>query len=157
LLLAEPRRTAFAWAATCGLVLGMILLLKLVLPCTPLVYYLRSPSGHTASTVLVAGGLLVLLAGPGRWRRIVATLAGIVLGAAIGATRLALNVHTVSEVVAGAIIGSVGLIVFAMTDLPRPRLPPITLMIAFLMLAVALHGTRLHAERWITTLACRLP
>jgi membrane-associated phospholipid phosphatase len=156
LLLAEPRRTVVAWGAACAVSLGLILLLKLIMPCTPFAHDLRSPSGHTASTVLVAGGLLVLWTGPGRRRRLLASLAGILLGAAIGATRLVLNAHTVPEVIAGIVIGSLGLAVFAMADLSRPKLPPVTLMLAFVMLAVAMHGHRLHAERWISNLACRL-
>jgi membrane-associated phospholipid phosphatase len=156
LLLAEPRRTVVAWGAACAVSLGLILLLKLVMPCTPFANDLRSPSGHTASTVLVAGGLLVLLTGPGRRRRLIASAAGILMGVLIGATRLWLHAHTVPEVIAGLIIGSLGLAVFAMADLSRPRLPPVTLMVAFVMLAVALHGHRLHADRWISTLACRL-
>lgn len=156
LALAEPRRTVVAWVVCCGAVLGTIGLLKLGLPCTSLAHVLRSPSGHTASAVLVAGGLLVLLAGPGRWRRVTAVAAGIAVGAGIGATRLALHMHTVPEVLAGAAVGAIGLILFARTDLPRPRLPPVSLLAAFLVLAIALHGTRLRAEQWITTLSCPL-
>src|SRR6185312_10266345 len=106
LLLAEPRRTAVAWAASCAVVLGALFLLKLILPCTSLAHVLRSPSGHTASAVLVAGGLLILLVGPGRHRRALAVAAGILLGAGIGATRLALHVHTKPEVIIGALVGS---------------------------------------------------
>lgn len=154
LALAEPRRTVVAWVLCCGLVLGTIGLLKLGLSCTPMIHMLRSPSGHTASAVLVAGGLLVLLAGPGQWRRAAAVTAGIALGATIGATRVWLRVHTVPEVIVGAMVGAVGLILFARSDLPRPRLPPMTLIAAFLMLAFALHGTRLRAEQWITAMSC---
>ena len=42
--------------------------------------------------------------------RVVAVVAGVVVGAAIGATRLALHVHTIPEVLVGATVGSLGLI-----------------------------------------------
>lgn len=156
LLLAEPRRTAVAWVVACGAVLGTLFLLKLILPCTGLVHVMRSPSGHTASAVLVAGGMLVLLAGPGRTRRIAAVLTGILIGAAIGATRLVLHAHTVPEVLTGAAVGALGLILFARTDLARPRLPPVTLLVGFIFLAFLLHGVRLRAEQWIGAMSCRL-
>ncbi len=156
LLLAEPRRTAMAWVASCAFVLGSLFLLKLLLPCTHLAPLLRSPSGHTASAVLVAGGLLVLLVGQSRRHRWLAVGAGIVAGAGIGATRVLLHAHTLPEVVIGAIIGTLGLVLFARTDLMRPRLPPVTLMVGFVLLAALLHGTRLHAEEWIGMMSCRL-
>jgi membrane-associated phospholipid phosphatase len=155
LWVAEPWRTVVAWMLCCGFVLGTMFLLKMILPCTSLVGALRTPSGHTASATLVAGGIFVLLAGPHRRWRAAAVLGGIAVGAAIGATRLALGVHTPAEVLTGGVVGAVGIGLFAQADMPRPRLPPVLLIAAFAVVALLLHGTRLHAEEWINSISCR--
>jgi membrane-associated phospholipid phosphatase len=155
LLLAETRRALLIWIASCGVVLGGIFLLKLMLPCATGAYGLRSPSGHTASAILMSGAVLLLLAGPGRRRRTWAIGAGIAIGILVGLTRLDLGAHTVPEVIVGAAVGMSGLLLFSTADLAAPRLPSLSLIAGFCVLALLLHGTRLQAEHWIEQLSCR--
>lgn len=155
LLLAESRRTVLVWAASCSVVLGGIFLLKLVLPCTTGAYGLRSPSGHTASAILVSGAVLLLITRPDRGRRSWAVAAAIAIGVLVAVTRLALGAHTLPEVIAGAVVGTAGMLVFSTAELTPPRVPSFYLVAGFGILALLLHGTRLPAERWIGQLSCR--
>jgi len=155
LLLAESRRAVLIWVASCAVVLGGIFLLKLVLPCMTSAYGLRSPSGHTASTILVSGAVLLLVARPERGRRSWAVVAALAIGILVAVTRLELGAHTLPEVIAGAIMGTAGVLVFATADLTPPRVPSLYLVAGCGMLALLLHGTRLPAERWIDQLSCR--
>ncbi len=155
LLLAESRRTVLVWIASCAVVLGGIFLLKLVLPCATGDYGLRSPSGHTASAILVSGAVLLLITRPDRGRRSWAVGAALAIGILVAVTRLALGAHTLPEVIAGAIVGTAGLLVFSTAELTPPRVPSLYLVAGFGLLALLVHGTRLPAERWIDRLACR--
>ncbi len=157
LLLAENRRTVLVWVASCAVVLGGMFLLKLVLPCATGAYGLRSPSGHTASAILMSGAVLLLVARPDRGRRSWIVATALAIGVLVAVTRLTLGAHTLPEVIVGAVVGTAGVLVFSTAELTPPRVPSLYMVAGFAVVTLLLHGTRLPAERWIDELSCRAP
>jgi membrane-associated phospholipid phosphatase len=152
------RRGALAWAVCVAGVLGVMLVLKVItLACgwrvvgwTDLV----SPSGHTAASSVVYGGLLALLAPPSIAGTGLAAIAGGAVALLFGLTRLALQVHTVADVTVGAAVGVAGTI--AMRRLAGQRPPRVASpLLPAIVLAMMLlfHGDRLEAESHIRWLA----
>jgi membrane-associated phospholipid phosphatase len=153
LLGAGQRRAGALWAASVACTLGIVVVLKLLLACAPDAASLRSPSGHTASAALIAGGLAWCAGARRPW--IVAIVAAIV----IGTTRLALGVHTSADVLVGGGLGVAGTaaLMLARPDLsPRMRRPWIAITAIALTIGV-LHGTHLRAEALIDDIACPRP
>jgi len=123
---------------------------------------LVSPSGHAAFATMVYGSAGVIaarhLGGVARGLA-VAVPAGVI--AAVAATRLLLGLHSGLEVAIGLTIGAISVALFAQ----RYRtLPPAAfrsrragmLLAGAVLLLVALHGERLHAEELIRTIALGL-
>ena len=151
------RRGAASWAVCVAGVLGSMLVFKLViLACGWRVPWtgLSSPSGHTAASAVVYGGLLSLLAAPSAAGTLFAALAGGCVALAFGLTRLALHLHTVSDVVFGAVVGVAGAVAMRRLAGHRPRraLWPRLTLGALVVMAV-FHGRRLEAETRIRRLA----
>ncbi|WP_448188416.1 phosphatase PAP2 family protein [Azospirillum sp. sgz301742] len=123
---------------------------------------LVSPSGHAAFAAMVYGAAAVIVArhtaGAARW---LAGLAATGLVATVAASRLLLDAHSAVEVVIGLTVGGATVTLFALL---YRRLPPATVRSRgaaaaaglAVLLIVALHGERLHAESLIRTLAVEL-
>ncbi len=169
LLLASGwRRGALAWAGCVAGVLGVMLMLKLVtLACGWRVPWtgLSSPSGHTAASAVVYGGLLALLIRPSTAGTGLAALAGGSVALLFGLTRLALQVHTVADVVVGAAVGVAGAVVMRRLAGQGPRHLSWRGLVLVAGIMLVLHGRRLEAEtriRWLALdtwplSACREP
>jgi membrane-associated phospholipid phosphatase len=150
------RRGAVAWGAGVVGVMGAMLVLKLIvfacgwrLPWTGL----SSPSGHTAASAVVYGGLLALMAPRGVAGTVAAALAGGAFALLFGFTRLALQVHTVPDVLVGASVGVSGAVFLRGLAGERPhRLSSPWLAVAAVLVMLLFHGHRLEAEsriRWL--------
>lgn len=149
LALAGWRRGAAAWLLGIAATLLAVLLGKLfVCACDPLpLLSLRSPSGHTAAAAVACGGLLALLAPPGRHTKLRAMAGALAAATLIGASRLALGVHTGADVLAGALLGVAGAALLAgLAGARPPGLPRVVPMAAALAAAAVFHGVHLHAE-----------
>jgi len=151
------RRGAIAWTAGIGAALGLMLLLKMTfLACGHLIAggALHSPSGHTAASGIVYGGLLAIMArlvtGSERWTLPCAAAVALV----IGASRLALGVHTVLEVGLGGIVGICGAVAVArLAGPPPPELKLRTIAALAVLVLVLFHGFRMPAEAAIRQVA----
>jgi membrane-associated phospholipid phosphatase len=150
LLLNGAPRAAAWWTFSVVVCSGVTAVLKIVFWGCPPIFDLRDPSGHTSLGTLVYGAAALITALEGsRWLRRIAAAGGIAVILAIGATRLRLDVHSVPEVVLGWVIGGASLALFARAYCrlrPRnARLAPY--LVGAVVLALALHGQALHAER----------
>lgn len=150
------RRGALAWAAGVGCVLGIMLVLKIVVfACGHLLPWagLSSPSGHTAASAVVYGGILAFVAPQSRRSAIIAACTGGGVALVIALTRLGLGVHTVADVTVGAAVGVIGAVAMRMLAGRKPEiLPAPWLLIAVAGAMVIFHGARLQAEtriRWV--------
>jgi membrane-associated phospholipid phosphatase len=151
-------RAALAWVIVVPGVLFVVLVGKIMtIDCAgPLTQSLGlySPSGHTASSAVVYGGLVALLVRT-RWPERVALISATVVAVVIGASRLALRVHSVADVLVGAPVGILG--AYALIRLAGP--PPLQLRFrpfiaaALLMCMLLLHGSHLKAEEQIGKMA----
>lgn len=149
------RRGALAWAAGVGCVLGIMLVLKLVVfACGHLLPWtgLSSPSGHTAASAVVYGGILAFVAPQSRRAAVIAACAGGGVALLIALTRLGLGVHTVSDVTVGAAVGVAGAVVMRMLAGRKPVILPAPRLLLAVAVAMAIfHGWRMEAEtriRW---------
>jgi membrane-associated phospholipid phosphatase len=116
LLATRPVRAALAWAAALTVGNGLLAVLKLYFFACPLTPSLHSPSGHTGFSLMVYGGLAVILAleTRSRRRRIVIAAAAVAGIGAIAISRLLLGAHTPIEVAFGVLIGAPCLAGFAL-------------------------------------------
>ena len=159
-LLAGWRRGAVAWvAAVAGTLVSMLAFKLAFLACGHLLPggHIHSPSGHTAASAAIYGGLLAvsarLAAGHGRWTLACALLVALT----IGASRLALGAHTVLEVAVGGVVGTCG----AMTADHLAGVPPSGLRLGRLaavtvLVLALLHGVRMPAEAVMRSAALNL-
>ncbi len=160
-------RGAFGWTLAIGGTFAVMLVLKLgLLACgrTVLDGQIASPSGHTAASAAVYGGLLAMcgraLAGRGRWAAVHAAGAAAIaatLAAVIGLSRIGLSAHTVSETVLGGAVGTAG----ALAALVLTGPPPASLRVRYLLVVVAaavagLHGFHLQAETAVRQISLSL-
>lgn len=160
-LLSGWRRGAFAWTVAVGATLGLILLLKLVfLACGHLIPEARlvSPSGHTAASAVVYGGLAGIAMRSvtnNKYWLFACTLSVAVLCAIVfGATRLRMGVHSMPEVLAGGMIGVGGAVSStALAGVPSSTLRLWHVAAAGLVIFVLLHGVHLPAESHIKAIA----
>ena len=139
------RRGVFAWLGVTGATFGVVLVLKLIfLGCEPVFapWLLNSPSGHTATAAVLAGGLVALLTG----RQIAVLPVALLAAVAIGTSRLELGVHSTVEVVIGGAVGVTGAVVLCALAGPPPSRRPVSLLAIAVVVAVLLHGVRLPAE-----------
>ena len=146
-----------AWGAgvvACGLAMAV---LKLLFQSCGHLWLERftSPSGHTAMSAVVYGGLGVLASREAAsWRRLCFGAFFAILVLAIAASRAILDAHTWPEVAVGLVVGaaSVGLMHRLLGDAPRhtgaARLAAIALIVA-----LALHGSHWPIEDHLRQIA----
>jgi membrane-associated phospholipid phosphatase len=157
LLAARPVRAALAWAAALTVCNGVLAVLKVYFFACPLTPSLHSPSGHTGFSVMVYGGLAVILAleTRSRRRRIAIVAGGVAATVSIAVSRLLLGVHTVTEVALGALIGAACLAGFAQAYRRQHRagewLP--LLGLAVLAVIVLFGGDRAGIENFLHRLS----
>ncbi len=145
-------RGALAWLAAMAGVGVAMLVLKLTFAAAGGIAGVYSPSGHVAMAGVVAGGAWSLSRTP-RWRTAAVLLTGAVGAVGIGATRLLLGAHSLAEVLVAAPVGVMGAVALVRwAGLPPPRLRRFAPAGAALMVAVAVHGSHLTAERAIAGL-----
>jgi membrane-associated phospholipid phosphatase len=140
-----------AWVVVVPGVLGMMGFLKyLFFTCAiPLdITGIHSPSGHTAVSAAIYGGLLVLLL-RGRLPNALVFAIPPVLALVFGFSRVVLHAHVPIEAVVGGIVGLAGAAILVWCAGKRPpfRIWPIALGAA--VVVFALHGYRFRAENMI--------
>ena len=146
------RRGALAWLAAMAGVGAAMLLLKLVFAAAGGIADVYSPSGHVAMAGVVAGGAWSLSRTP-RWRTAAVLLTGALGAMGIGATRLLLGTHSLAEVLVAAPVGVAGAVALVRwAGLPPARLLRFAPAGAALIVAIAVHGSHLTAERAIAGL-----
>jgi membrane-associated phospholipid phosphatase len=147
----SPRHLAPWWAGTFFVCAGITAVLKVYFFACPPLADLRSPSGHTALSMLVYGALAVVAAGQIlRWR-LVLIAGGAALALAIAASRVALHDHTILETVLGLVIGTAALALFAWRIAVHPlaAAPLWPLLVPVALVLIGLHGHELHAEEFL--------
>jgi membrane-associated phospholipid phosphatase len=152
LLAGRQREGLLGWVLAVALCCGVTAMMKIYFSGCALSPQLQSPSGHTSFSILVYGGIgLVVAAQSTGWHRlmVLAAAAGLIGGIAI--SRIALGAHTPLEVVLGMVIGSIAVAIFARGYLGRPpaRLALRPLLVALVLVAVLFHGHQLHAEEML--------
>ena len=143
-------RSSVWWAVSVGFCVGLTATLKIFFYGCPPASDMHSPSGHTAFSILVYGGLAVAAAlqsrGLGR-RLAIGVGAGLILTIAV--SRLLLDVHSRAEVGLGFVIGTASLILFG-RKLPRYRQAKVwSLLVTVGVLMTVLHGQELRAEEFL--------
>jgi membrane-associated phospholipid phosphatase len=160
LLFARSARTGIWWSAAlilCGTGIGV---LKMLFFACPPGGDLDSPSGHTALSALVYGGLATILASEtqSKWLRRAIGAAAFFLIVTIADSRLVLHMHSLPEVAAGMAIGiaTLALFVFQYRRIPHKhgRILPL-LLIASITVAV-FHGQQLTPESRLHALSLLL-
>lgn len=148
LIAAGRRRAALAWAAAVVAAGAMMGVLKLVLgACGAAAAHTISPSGHTAMSAVVYGGLALLIAAPLRPRvrgLVDAAAAVVILG--IAWSRVALHQHSYGEIVIGLVVGAAGLAVFRIV---RGRREAGAARLGWLLLGAAILVAGMHGTRWM--------
>ena len=117
-----------------------------------------SPSGHSAMSTVVYGGLALLgSAGRPAGVRVAALAAALVLALAIALSRIVVHAHTPAEVAVGLAVGVGGLLLLQWsTARATIRVPPLPLLAAALAVVLAMHGTRWPVEQQLQRLAALL-
>lgn len=149
-------RGVAAWGLCVGATLGAMLVLKLIFAACPEAAWLHSPSGHTAASGAVAGGLFGLLAVRLCPRLGWLAVAGLALAVAvpIGVSRVVLGAHSVAEVLLGGTVGIAGALGFTLLAGPPP--PAVRLRwtaLAAIAAVVLAYGGHLNAEAAIDAAA----
>ena len=123
LLVRAGKRPAAIWLLAIGGCAALIGGLKMTLCCGWLPD-LTSPSGHTAMSTIVYGGLGFLVAWERRsWSRALIVAVTVAAVGLIGTSRVAMGAHTPEEVVAGWIIGALFLLLL-IEGMRRLKSPP---------------------------------
>jgi membrane-associated phospholipid phosphatase len=156
-LLATRSVSAAIWWVGVLAVFGAVIggLKMLFFACPPAVD-VRSPSGHTGFSMLVYGGIAVIIAAQRRslWSRAGIMLATIALVVGIAISRVTLHMHSRTETLIGFLIGAAAVAVFVFgyrrtTTNGRLMAP---LLFAVVLTAALFHGARLNAETNLHTL-----
>jgi membrane-associated phospholipid phosphatase len=160
LLLIRQKKAALTIAAAYIVTAAILALGKLALysRCAPtdIFFGLRSPSGHSALS-LISFGLFAAFVSTSLcgWRRFAPYLMVAPLIAAISVSRVALNAHTESDVIIGLFMGLVSSMVFwrlfMRDEIVRMTWKAFTLIP--LVLALLLSGVHFSAEGFISNLA----
>jgi membrane-associated phospholipid phosphatase len=150
-LLATRSIGAAIWWVGVLIVFGAIIggLKMLFFACPPAVD-VRSPSGHTGFSMLVYGGIAVIIAIQRRsaWSRAAIMLAAVALVVGIAISRVTLHMHSRMETLIGFLIGAVAVTVFVFgyrRTATRGRLTA-PLLFGAVLTAAVFHGARLNAE-----------
>lgn len=159
LFAARQSRLAIAWALViigcAGATAGLKLMLRI---CGhPLaVSALRSPSGHTAMSIAIYGGIAIIVGSTlGSAARIALVAGALVFSLGIADSRTIVGFHTPIEVVIGIGVGLATLLVMtAVAVRYRPASLPLGWLVAGMLVVFALfHGTRWPAEQAIHHIA----
>ena len=157
LLTTRPAAAALWWAAALfflGTVLGG---LKILFFACPPAADINSPSGHTGFSLVVYGGLALILAAERRsiWLRVAILLAAGGYVTAIAISRVTLEMHTPPETVIGIAIGAVALAIFGAGYLRVgvTRRLVVPLLIGIAATIAVFHGSQLNAESGLQQLS----
>jgi membrane-associated phospholipid phosphatase len=152
-------RLAIGWASVILLCVGMISALKLAFTICGYPFAglgLMSPSGHTAMSVAVYGGLAAVIGSDRKApaRRLLIP-AAVIFTIAIALSRTIAGQHTPVEVAIGLIVGIAALgVMIVLAARYRPEhLPLHWLAAGAFVVFVLFHGTRWPAERALHRLA----
>lgn len=147
---------AIWWVAVLAVFGAVIGGLKMLFFACPPAVDVRSPSGHTGFSMLVYGGIAVIIAAERRsfWSQAGIMLATIALVVGIAISRVTLHMHSRTETLIGFLIGAAAVAVFVFgyrrtTTNGRLMAP---LLFAVVLTAAIFHGTRLNAETNLHTL-----
>jgi membrane-associated phospholipid phosphatase len=153
LVKAGPRHVAI-WLLAVGGCALTIALLKVTLCCGGLPA-IASPSGHTAMSTVVYGGLGFLIVGRRRrWQRAFATAFAALGVVGIAYSRVAVRAHTQEEVFVGLMIGSVFLLVLILL-MRRQGVPPqLEKGAGAITLAATCAALLLHGQHVVTPHIC---
>jgi membrane-associated phospholipid phosphatase len=162
LIIARPGRPAIGWAVALGFLLLSMAVLKVAFVACPPTVELESPSGHTAFSILVYGGLAVVLLGGRRpdSLRIAGTILAGILIAAIACSRAILGAHSWTEIAVGVVVGTIALGIFV--NIRGQRQPVVqgrelaALVAGTMLILILLHGDQLHAEALLRRLGAKL-
>jgi membrane-associated phospholipid phosphatase len=150
LLMAGGPRLAGWWVVSVGFCIGLTSILKIFFYGCPPASDIRSPSGHTAFSVLVYGALVLITTVQGTsWRRLLAVGIGFSLILSIAASRLLLDAHSLIEIGLGFMIGTVCLVLFSRRISTCGETNVWPLLAAASVLVTILHGQELHAEEFL--------
>jgi membrane-associated phospholipid phosphatase len=160
LTFARSIRTGIWWGTAliiCGAGIGI---LKMLFFACPPDGDLESPSGHTALSALVYGGLAAILATDiqSKWpRRTIGTTAFLFI-LAIAYSRLVLHMHTLPEVIAGLTIGAalLAFFVFRYRRIAHQHGRILPLLLVVSITVGILHGHRLIPESQLHALSLLL-
>jgi membrane-associated phospholipid phosphatase len=162
LIITRHNRAAIGWAVALAFLLISMTVLKVAFVACPPTAGLESPSGHTAFSILVYGGLAVVLLGgrrPDSFRIMGTILAGILV-AGIASSRAYLGAHSWSEIAIGVVVGTIALGIFV--NVRGQGHPPVqgirlaALVVGTVLILVLLHGARLHIEVLLRLLGLEL-
>lgn len=148
LLVKAGTRYAMIWLLATGGCAAVIAVLKAIL-CCGWPSTLTSPSGHSAISTVVYGGLGFLVSAQrSHWQRTIVTSFAILAVGMIAYSRVVVLAHTPAEVVAGVIVGSLFLLGL-MRVMNHQGLPPQfkmgtgAILVGAVSAALLLHGQRL--------------
>jgi membrane-associated phospholipid phosphatase len=152
LLAQRQKRASLGWALAVVFCIGVTAVLKIYFSVCALSSAPQGPSGHTSFSMLVYGGIaLVLAAQSTGWRRrlALAGAAGLISGIAI--SRIVLGAHSQLEIALGMAIGSIALAVFAWAycSCGPAELAVRPLVVVLVLLAALLNGQELRAEEML--------
>jgi membrane-associated phospholipid phosphatase len=162
LIIARPARAAIGWAVALGFLLTTMTVLKVAFVACPPTAGLESPSGHTAFSILVYGGLAVVLLGGRRpeYLRVAGTILAGILIAGIAISRAFLGAHSWIEIAVGFVVGTIALGIFV--NIRGQGHPPVqgvrlaALIAGTILILVLLHGAQLHIEVLLRLLGLEL-
>ncbi|GAA0583941.1 hypothetical protein GCM10009416_22960 [Craurococcus roseus] len=170
LALVGKRREAIAWTLAVTGTFAAMLVLKLmvfVVLGSGSIRGLGNPSGHTAAGIVVYAGLATLVARRFASRLAVALFAGAAFGALFGFSRWALRYHSMADVLVGGAVGMAGVLALAWLAGPRRaeeevrsagrgRAGMAVVAAVSLIAVLTLHGTKLHAEAALRSIAAEV-
>jgi membrane-associated phospholipid phosphatase len=160
LLATRPAAAGVWWGVALTFLSAVISTLKILFFACPPAADINSPSGHTGFSLVVYGGLAVIIAAELRsiWARAAVLILAVVLVFAIADSRVMLEMHTSPETVIGFAVGAFALAIFRFgylrTGPGKRRIVP--LIIGIIVTAAIFHGIRLNPERELHMLSSLL-
>jgi membrane-associated phospholipid phosphatase len=150
LLAMRPVAMALWWGGALLFLGGVMGGLKALFFACPPTADIISPSGHTGFSLLVYGGLAVIIAADRRalWLKALIILTALAFAVAIAVSRVKLEMHSTPETVIGFTVGAVSLGIFSLSYLhagaKRHRIVPLLIGVAATLFLF--YGSRLNAE-----------
>ena len=157
LLAARPFVAALWWGFSLAFLAIVMGALKILFFACPPVAELSSPSGHTGFSLIVYGGLAIIVAALGRsfWQRAAVIGLAILLVLGIARSRVALEMHTPLETVVGFIVGAMALAIFGFGYFRAAtgKRQVLLLMIGVAVTVAVFHGSQLNPEPGLHSLS----